>query len=191
MLTPGAPIVRAEVIRAILFGQPGTGRNARLALSGARITGRLDLSYARIEHPIILRECTLDEQIVLTEARLGGLTLDGCSLAGIDAQNLELDGDLALRHVSSSRAVNLSGGRYHRDIQLQGARLQDEAEALAADHVIVDGSVDCRDVFAAGPVRMAGARVNGTLRLEGGAIAGWQRSKAEGGTAPGPNQDRW
>lgn len=169
-LAAGAPVVRAVVIRAILFGELGAGRNARLALSGAHITGRLDLSYARIEHPIILRECTLDEPIVLTEARLGGLTLDGCTFPGIDAPNLELDGDLGLRHVSSSRMVNLSGGRFHRDIQLQGARLHDEAGALAADHVIVDGSVDCGDVFAAGAVRMVGAQVNGTLHLEGAEI---------------------
>ncbi len=174
------PVVRAEIIVAILCGEEGPGRSARLILSGAHVTGRLDLSYARIEHPIILRECELDEPIVLTDARLGALTLDGGRLPGLDAPNMELDGDLGLRRVSSTGTVNLTGARLHRDVQLQGAHLsggEDGAVALAADHMIVDGSMDCHEGIAAGGVSMVGARVSGAVRLDDAKItcAGGQK----------------
>jgi len=166
--------VRAGMIAAILRGQPGPGSRARLALIGAHITGRLDLSYERIEQPIILRECDFDQPIVLAEARLGALSLDGCTFPGIQAPNLELDGDLGLSRVSATRTVNLTGARLHHDVRLQGADLrhgQGETAALLADHVIVDGSVDGHGgLAAAGTVSMAGARVNGAVRLDGARI---------------------
>src|SRR5215472_15521491 len=137
-------VVRAKAIAAIVCAGPGPRSNARLALCGARITGSLDLSYARIEHPITFRDCVFDQPIVLAEARLGALTLDGCEFPGIDAQNLELDGDLGLSGVSSSRAVRLTGAHLHRDIRLNGAHLrhgEDQRVALDADHLVVNGSV--------------------------------------------------
>ncbi len=167
-------VVRADMIAAILRAESGPRNNTRLALRGAHVIGRLDLSYARIEHPIILRECVFDQPIVLAGARLGALTLDGSSFPGIDAPNLELDGDLGLRQVSSSRTVNLTGARFHRDLRLQGARLrhgQDEEVALAADQMVVDGSLACHGGFeASGTVSMARARVNGAVRLDGAKI---------------------
>ncbi len=166
--------VRAEIIAAILRAESGPRNNTRLTLRGAHIIGRLDLSYARIEHPIIFRECVFDQPIVLTEARLGALTLDGSRFPGIDAPNLELDGDLGLRQVSSSRTVNLTGARFHRDLRLQGAHLrhgQDEEVALAADQMVVDGSLACHGGFeASGTVSMARVRVNGAVRLDGAKI---------------------
>ena len=167
-------VVRAKAIAAILSASPGPRSNARLALSGARITGSLDLSYARIEHPITFRDCVFDQPIVLAEARLGALTLDGCEFPGIDAPNLEVDGDLGLSGVSSSRAVRLTGAHLHRDVRLRGAHLrhgEDQDVALDADHMVVDGSVVGGPGFeASGTVTMAGARVNGSVRLDGATI---------------------
>lgn len=170
------PEVRAEIIAAILCSEPRRGTNARLALSGAHITGRLDLSYLRIEYPLILRECGFDEPLVLTEARLAALTLDGSQLPGIDAPNMELAGEFGLRHVTATGTVNLTGARLQRDVQLQGAHLgsgREGAVALDADHAVIDGSLACHNGFAAdGTVSMVGARVNGSLRLEDATIAG-------------------
>jgi hypothetical protein len=174
-------VIRAKVIAAILCAEPGPGSTARLVLCGAQITGSLDLSYARIEHPITFRDCVFDQPIVLAEARLGALTLDGCAFPGIDAPNLEVDGDLGLSGVSSSRAVRLTGAHLHRDVRLNGAHLRhgdDQDVALDADHLVVDGSVvGCAGLEASGTVTMAGARVNGSVRLEGATIT------AEGGRA--------
>jgi hypothetical protein len=167
-------VIRAETIAAILAAPPGPGGQARLTLRGARITGALDLSYARIEHPITLRECVFDEPIVLAEARLGALTLDGSAFPGLHAPNLEVDSDLGLNQVSSSRMVDLTGAHFRRDIRLRAARLshaEDEEAALAADHLVVDGTVACHGGFeAAGMVTMAGARVHGSVRLDGARI---------------------
>src|SRR5215813_3279665 len=171
--TRGA-VVRAKAIAAILCADHGPRNNGRLALCGARITGSLDLSYARIEHPITFRDCVFDQPIVLAEARLGTLTLDGCAFPGIDAPNLEVDGDLGLSRVSSSRAVRLTGALLHRDVRLNGAHLrhgEDQDLALDADHLVVNGSVVGGPGFdASGTVTMAGARVNGSVRLDGATI---------------------
>jgi hypothetical protein len=163
-------VLRAEVIAAILCAEPGPGKNARLTLCGAQVTGPLDLSYARIDQPITMRDCVFDQPIVLAEARLGALTLDGSSFPGIVAPNLEVDGDLGLSRVTSSRTVRLSGAHLHRDVRLTGARLrpgEDQENALAADHLVVDGSMVCDDGFeAAGSITMAGARISGAVRLD-------------------------
>ena len=173
-LTTRGAVVRAKVIAAILCAESAPSSNSRLTLRGARITGSLDLSYARIEHPITFRDCVFDEPIVLAEARLGALTLDGSRFPGIDATNLDVDGDLGLSGVSSSRAVQLTGAHLHRDVRLYGAHLrhgEDQEIALDADHLVVDGSVaGGRGFEASGTVTMAGARVNGSVRLDGAKI---------------------
>ena len=166
-------VVPADMITAVLSTDPGPG-HARLELRGARITGMLDLSYARIEPAIALRDCAFDQPIVLTEARLGALALDGSEFPGIEAPNLEVESDLELSRVRSSRTVNLTGAHLQRDLRLRGARLsrgEDQQAALAADHLVVDGSVACDGGFeATGTITMAGARVNGAVRLDGAKI---------------------
>ena len=166
-------VVPAEMIAAVLGTDPGPG-HARLELRGARITGPLDLSYARVEPAIALRDCVFDQPIVLAEARLGALALDGSEFPGIEAPNLEVSSDLGLSRVRSSRTVNLTGAHLQRDIRLRGAHLghgEDQEVALAADHLVVDGSVTCDGGFeAVGTITMAGARVNGAIRLDGARI---------------------
>jgi hypothetical protein len=170
------PEVRAEVIAAILCSESRPGPNARLALAGARITGRLDLSYLRLEFPLVLRDCCFDEPFVLAGARLAALTLDDSQLPGIDAQDLELAGELGLRRVSVTETVNLTGARLQRGVQLEGAHLGSGPEcavALDADRAVIDGSLACHDRFIAdGTVSMVGARVTGSLRLDDATISG-------------------
>jgi hypothetical protein len=174
-VTARGAVVRASVIAAILCAEPGPRNNSRLMLWGARITGSLDLSYARIAHPVAFRDCVFDEPIVLAEARLGALTLDGCTFPGIDAPNLEVDGDLGLSGATSSRTIRLTGAHLHRDLRLHGAHLrhgEDQHIALDADHLVVDGSVVGGPGFeASGTITMGGARVNGSVRLDGATIA--------------------
>jgi hypothetical protein len=164
-----APAVRAQALAAMLRGDKGSRQNPRLILSGAHVTGQLDLSYARIGHPIILRRCVFDEPVTVAEARLNSLILDGSVFPGLDAHNLELDGNLGLRYVSSSGTMNLEGARFHHDVQLHGARLSQraaDAHALVADHMTVDGSVHCDGLEVTGTLSMVGARVRGMVRLD-------------------------
>ena len=167
-------VVPADLIAATLGTDPGPG-HARLELRGARVTGTLDLSYTRIEPAIALRDCVFDQPIVLAEARLGALTLDGSEFPGIEAPNLEVNSDLGLSRVRSSRTVNLTGAHLQRDIRLRGARLsrgEDQPASLAADHLVVEGSVTCDGGFeATGTITMAAARVNGAVRLDGARIS--------------------
>src|SRR5215468_5437723 len=167
-------VVPAEIIVAILSADPGSDNSARLALVGAQVTGPFDLSYARIKQPVTLRDCVFDQPIVLTEARLGALSLDGSAFPGLQAPNMEVDGDLGLSRVSSSRTIRLTGARLHRDLLLNGARLTGGTDvALAADNLVVDGSVVCDQGFeTAGAVTMAAARITGAVRLDGARITG-------------------
>jgi hypothetical protein len=168
--TSRAPAVRAHVLAAMLRGDGSSRQSPRLVLSGAHVTGQLDLSYARIGHPIILRGCVFDEPVTVAEARLNSLILDGSVFPGLDAHNLELDGNLGLRNVACSGMVSLEGARFHHDVRLQGARLsqrESDAHALVADHMNVDGSVLCDGGLAVtGALSMVGARVRGTVRLD-------------------------
>jgi hypothetical protein len=174
-------VVRAKTIVEILCAEPRPGHHSRLTLYGARITGSLDLSHARIEHPIIFRDCVFDEPIVVAEARLGALSLDGSSFPGVDGKNLEVDGDLGLGRVSSTRTVTLTGAHLHRALRLRGAHLRhgaDQEAALDADHLVVDGGIVANDGFEAlGTVTMAGARVSGSLRLDGATITAGPEQK--------------
>jgi len=173
-------VIPAKMIVAILSADPGAGNSARLTLVGAQVTGPLDLSYARIKQPVTLCDCVFDQPIILTEARIGALTLDGSAFPGLHAPNLEVDGDLGLSRVSSSRTIRLTGARLHRDLLLSGARLNGGTDfALAADHLVVDGSVTCDQGFeAAGGVTMAAARVTGVVRLDGARITGNDADRA-------------
>jgi uncharacterized protein YjbI with pentapeptide repeats len=168
------PHVRAGVITEMLCGGPDQGRIGRLILRGAHITGQLDLSYARIDHPLIMHECTFDKPVVLTGARLGGFVLSDCALEGIDARNVELEGDLALRSVTCDGTVDVGGAHFHHDLDLEGAHLshgKGTHVALRAAQAKVDGSVYCRgDFTAAGTVDMTGARIQGTVSLNGATI---------------------
>lgn len=169
----GRATVRADAIMAMLRAAPGPSHGARLTLCGARITGQLDLSYARIDHAIALRDCVFDQPIIATEARLSALTLDGSRFPGIEAPNLEVDGDLGLSRVRSSRTVHLTGAHLHRDVRMCGAHVgpgADQDDALAADHLVVDGCVAFDGLVAAGTVTLAGTRVNGAVRLRGAKI---------------------
>jgi hypothetical protein len=174
-------VLRAKTIVEILCAEPRPGHHSRLTLYGARITGSLDLSHARIEHPIIFRDCVFDEPIVVAEARLGALSLDGSSFPGVDGKNLEVDGDLGLGRVSSTRTVTLTGAHLHRALRLRGAHLRhgaDQEAALDADHLVVDGGIVANDGFEAlGTVTMAGARVSGSLRLDGATITAGPEQK--------------
>jgi hypothetical protein len=167
-------VVRAKAIAAILCEEPRPGRSSRLTLCGARVIGSLDLSHARIEHPIAFRDCVFDEPIVLTDARVGALDLDGSRFPGLDGRNLEVEGDLGLAGVRSSRAVYLNGAHMHRALRLGGARLragEDQHVALDADHVTVDGGIAAAGGFeAAGTVTMAAAHVSGSLQMDGTTI---------------------
>ena len=181
------PRVRAGVITGILCAGPDEGKIGRLMLRGAHVTGQLDLSYARIDHPVILRDCTFDKPIVLTGARLGGFMLADCTLAGIDARNAELGGNLELRRVTCDGIVDVGGAHLAHDLDMKGAQVtcsDGAGQALRADHTTIEGSVYCDEDFTAtGTVSMNGARVAGTVCFDHATItsgAGCDALEADG-----------
>jgi hypothetical protein len=171
---PRGAVVRAKAVAAILCAEPRPGHNSRLTLCGARITGSLDLSHARIEHPIVFRDCVFDELIVLAEARLGALTLDGSRFPGIDAQNLEVEGDLRLSGVSSSRTVQLTGAHLHCSLRLDDATITadpGQRVALYGDGMTVGHDFNAQRLNAEGEVRLVDVTIDSTLELRGAKLA--------------------
>jgi hypothetical protein len=171
---PRGAVVRAKAVAAILCAEPRPGHNSRLTLCGARITGSLDLSHARIEHPIVFRDCVFDEPVVLAEARLGALTLDGSRFPGIDAQNLEVEGDLRLSGVSSSRTVQLTGAHLHCSLRLDDATITadpGQRVALYGDGMTVGHDFNAQRLNAEGEVRLVDVTIGSTLELRGAKLA--------------------
>jgi hypothetical protein len=171
---PRGAVVRAKAVAAMLCAGPRPGHNSRLTLYGARITGSLDLSHARIEHPIAFRDCVFDEPIILAEARLGALTLDRSRFPGIDAQNLEVEGDLRLSGVSSSRTVQLNGAHLHCSLRLDDATITadpGQRVALYGDGMTVGHDFNAQRLNAGGEVRLVDVTIGSTLELRGAKLA--------------------
>ena len=185
-----APAVRAEVIRAIVTGDGATGHARGLYLRGARITGALDLESLTLAAPMVLRACHFEEPIVLRDARTRRLELRDCSLQGISAQGLRVDGELSFIASSVEGLLDLEASRMNRlvfdelnadgEVTLRGAEIQvavrgngaklhnPDGRALSADEMKVSGSVFLRGGFEAeGEVRLLGAEIGGQLNCQG------------------------
>lgn len=161
-------VVRAEVIAALLCAESGPRNIVRLTLCGAQIIGRLDLSYARIEYPITLRDCVFDQPLMLAEARLGALTLDGSAFPGIDATNLQVDGDLRLSRIRSSGPVVLADARVSGAVQLRKATIAipgGQQPAFDGDGMTVGHDFSATGLTAEGEVTLVDVHIAGVLDL--------------------------
>ncbi|MDX3192073.1 hypothetical protein PV458_26990 [Streptomyces sp. MN03-5084-2B] len=169
---PPERTIRAELLAEVLTGRRSLDgaevRGARLA--GAAVSGELDLEAATLRCPMLLWECSFDSPINLREARAMTVRMPGCSLAGIQADLLEVRGSLDLRRVVTLDAeIRLVAAHVSGQLHLDGAALAGPGGyALAADGLTIDQSVFCRQGFTAtGEVCFVGSRVGGSIELDG------------------------
>jgi hypothetical protein len=86
----------------------GVRRRLRRAF---RTGARLDLTGARIEMPLVMHECVVEQPIRLTDADLVSLSLDGCTLAALEADGIKVNGDLRVRDATITGNVSLMPAR--------------------------------------------------------------------------------
>lgn len=105
--TQSRKTIGAEVIRELLLCDVPvpTNRIRQVDIIGASITGPLDLRFAVTECPISFTRCTFDSVVNLTEARLRSVSMERCTLPGIDGRHVTVTGDLNQRQ----------GGRFPED----------------------------------------------------------------------------
>ncbi|GLY44591.1 hypothetical protein Amsp01_106140 [Amycolatopsis sp. NBRC 101858] len=170
--------VRADVLRDLLLGKLVDALDPRgVRLSGAVVTGSLDLADVRSESPLVLVACEVPEPLVLRRARLAGLTLDGCTVEHIDADELHSAGPVLLDGIRCAGGISLAYADVGGALSLQRAWLETGPRvAVKADGITVAGNVVLTNGFHAdsacqeGTVRFPAARIGGQLRLTGAVL---------------------
>jgi hypothetical protein len=160
--------IRAEVIRWLCVdekakqevGPKGTW------VYGAKISGRLDLSFFIVAFPIVLLHCRLTEDADLYGAQLPLLNLGGSWVQAINADGLDVKGEVFLSNgFHAEGEVRLLGARIGSDLDCErGTFINPSGDALSADRMNVRGDVFLRNEFyAEGVVRLPGAQIGGDL----------------------------
>jgi hypothetical protein len=165
---PVERIVGAHVLARLLLDPPppvpGCVRNLRLR--GARITGQLDLDGARVEHQIELVECYFDEPVKARGARTLHLSLAGSWLSELRLRNIDVDGELALQRLRTTRLVDLADASVARSVRLTDAVLASpRGPALMAERIRIGGALFCQGLRSSGEVRIPSAHVGGILNI--------------------------
>jgi hypothetical protein len=161
-----ARTVPAELLVELLTTKPDDGRARAVKLRGARITGPLDLEAATLASPLLLRACYLDEPVNLQEAQAPAVRLPGCHLPALNAERMEVRGNLELNvGFTAYGEVTLRGAHIGGELLFGGATLLNpDGVALDADGLLVDQSMRCHRRFCArGEVHLRSAHIGGVF----------------------------
>jgi hypothetical protein len=170
----GATWDRSRTVPAALLAElltrPGEGstRPRALRLAGARITGILDLKGIELVCPLLLRGCWFDEPVNLAGVKISVLSLPGCHIPGLDARQIQTQGDLSLNGAVIKGQLFLAGGRIGGSLRFSEATLTNPNNgALLADAVVVGENVYCDELKTRGEVDLDGAAINGFADFTG------------------------
>jgi hypothetical protein len=167
------PVVRAEVIAALLLGarsaEPGAA--AGIQLRGATIAGPLRLLGGTAVWPLDCHDCLFDTAIDLVDSSVRTVRITGSDLPAFDGTRLRLDGILDLAGSRVAGCVRLEHAKVTGQLSLRGTVAGDGADAVAATGLSVDGDVDCVSLEARGGVFLQAATVTGIVDLTGARIA--------------------
>ena len=169
--------IRAVVLRNLLVGEewPVDARGVRIR--GMRISGHLDLEGAALRCPLFLDRCYCDSDVPirLGQATAIGMTLTGCLLPGLAAEQFAAK-SLDLSRSTLTGTLRLPGADIDGLFSCRSARLtghDDHGNALAADRMRVSGDVLLDDGFtAAGSIRVVGAAIDGLFSCRSAQLTG-------------------
>ncbi len=174
----------AELMRGICLGREADVDPRGLRLTGATVTGVLDLTGADIGFPLRFDGCVFTDAPILHGARVKELILTGCTLPGLLANGIVVQGDLDLsgsavsgRHPSSA-SISRSAAVWLCESEIGGRLLCVDTtidahgeRAIQADRMRVGGTVRLlHDFQALGELRFVGAEVHGTFDLTGAQV---------------------
>lgn len=195
-LVPSAGIVVRGALIAHL-ARASSGRPDlphRVQLVGAWIEGAVDLRGAMVPESLWFFRCVFDSTLRLDGARIGGsLSLPGCLLPALRAEDCTVAGDVALNAGCTVRLdVRLARATIGRNLNLGRLQLRgpgDRADMqvqrrLVADGASVAGDALLTDGFEAdGDVRLVGVRVVGDVRASAARLSGHVNGSGERGDA--------
>ena len=138
-------IVRAELLRSIFLDHHDDTvlHDKGMRLRGAWISGALDLQGSNCDRDLSLSQCHFTDPINLVNAKLRGLHVSSCRLAGIAADNAAFSGSVYIRAGSVVEGeISLAGARISGDLQVCDAELiSTTQDAIFAPSLRVEGSV--------------------------------------------------
>jgi hypothetical protein len=165
---PDERVIAARVLAGLLLHSPPPipGCVPSLRLRGARITGQLDLDGARVNHQVELVECYFEEPVLARGAHTVRWSLAGSWLPELRLHNIDVDGELALERVHTTRLVDLADASVARSVRLMDADLNGaDGSALLAERIRTGGALLCQGLRSDGEVRIPGARIGGIINL--------------------------
>ncbi|NES93370.1 hypothetical protein, partial [Okeania sp. SIO2B9] len=136
--------------------------NHGLKVCGAKISGELNLEFVKFESLLYFTECVFTEKIILKGAKVEEVKFDGSHVVGIDAELIEVRGNLYLHNDFQSKGeVNLSGATIGGQVDCIKSHFSNpEEDALIAEKMEVKSSVFLREGFKAeGRVSLSGATI--------------------------------
>jgi hypothetical protein len=147
------------------------------------VTDRLDLEEAELDRPIRFTECNFTDQIILTGAHAAkGIRLERCKILSLNADRLDVDGDLVLENVHSDgdislceARVTLCGARVTGHLRCSGSEFshpQPEGKAFNGKGMMVGGSALFDNRFSSvGAFILTSARIGGAIDMSGGSFS--------------------
>ncbi|WP_296427128.1 hypothetical protein [Yoonia sp.] len=187
-----AVLIRAPLLRYLILGGCDECRTqaAGVEVQGAWIEHTLDLSFATAAGPISLYDCHIAARPEMMHLKLHGLYLNRSTLpSGLNAQGVQVGGDVFLRGLKAKGAVSLSGAAITGQLACEGATLENaDGPALNLQRAQVGGGVFLSGLTAKGAVSLSGAAITGQLDCEGatlenadGPALNLQRASVKGG----------
>jgi hypothetical protein len=159
--------VRAQLLYELLAGGNGPKdiRPRALKLTGARITGTLDLEAATLTCPLSLDRCYFDQPINLREAHAPAVSLSGCHMPGLDAEQFQTQGNLVLDDgFTVTGVVSLNGAHIGGSLIFAGATLTNpDGVALGADALTVNQGMFCHGSTVQGEIRLLSTHIGTQL----------------------------
>ncbi|MFT4716400.1 MAG: sRNA-binding regulator protein Hfq [Paracoccaceae bacterium] len=166
--------IRADLLRfLILGGCPDCVVSEGVELFGALITGTLDLSFRQASGPINLSRCRFEQDISLLQTRFDALYLNGSHLKAINAQGVDVKGDIFLRDGFQAKGeVRLSSAEIGGQLNCsKGSFTNPDGHALFAQGVKVKGDIFLHGGFQAkGEVSLSSAEIGGQLNCSNGSF---------------------
>jgi hypothetical protein len=177
--------IRAEVIRWLAVDEKAKHEvdPKGIWVYGAKITGKLDLSFVTIPFPMVLWHCRLMDDAELHDAQLPILDLRGSWVRAINAERLDIKGEVFLSDgFHAEGEVLLPGAQIGSNLRCDGGTFVNPyGKALVADHAHVQGYVFLRNGFRAeGTVVLVRAQVGANVECDGGTFAKPKRKASEG-----------
>ena len=158
-------IVRAKFLRDICLNAENRNFDPRgIQLVGVTVTGILDLEGAILDRPLMLIGCIFIDRLNLKDSKVKSLVFGACTLPGISADRLSVEGWLSFKDTTVTGETRLPGVTVTGDVNFEKTTFTNKGDkALFADGLKVGGNLSFHGVTVVGETRLLGAKVIGPV----------------------------